>query len=55
MAAMNDYVIWAAEEIEKDYPGHKWEFYVHIVTNTRICETIHRYSLDRYMELHGLA
>lgn len=48
---MGEYVIWAAEEIEHDYPGYSWEVYVDLVTRSSICETIYKYSIDRYLEV----
>ena len=50
MAAMKDYVIWAACQLEKDYPGHEWEFYMYLVTDTNICSHIERYSMKRYLK-----
>ena len=52
---MKEYAIWAAEQIMADYPGYSWDYYMYLVTETRICENIRRYSLERYMKLHGLA
>lgn len=46
---MKEYAIWAAEQIQKDYPGHDWDFYMYLVTDTNMCERIERYSMEAYM------
>lgn len=48
---MKEYVIWAAEQIEKDYPGYDWDCYMYLVTNSRVCDSIYRYSMKRYLEV----
>ena len=47
---MKDYAQWAAEQIEKDYPGYSWDFYMHLVTDTTMCTSVERYSVKRYLE-----
>lgn len=48
---MKEYAIWAAEQIEKDYPGYSWDYYMYIVTETRICQSVERYGIKKYMEV----
>jgi len=48
---MKDYAEWAAEQIEKDYPGYSWDFYMNLVTETRICQSVERYGIKKYMEV----
>lgn len=47
---MKDYAEWAAEQIEKDYPGLPWDFYMHLITDTTICTSVERYTVKRYLE-----
>ena len=47
---MKDYAEWAAEQIEKDYPGYSWDYYMYLVTETRICQSVERYGIKKYME-----
>lgn len=48
---MKEYAQWAAEQIEHDYPGYSWDYYMYLVTETRICQTIERYSMERYLKI----
>lgn len=47
---MKDYAEWAAEQIEKDYPGYSWDYYMYLVTDTTICTSVERYSVKQYLE-----
>ena len=48
MAAVKDYVLWAALKLTEDYPKIPFNVALKIVTNTNICEDLERYSMETY-------
>ena len=50
MARMKDYTIWAAEKIEKDYPGYSFDVYMKLVTESNVATNVERYSIEKYLE-----